>query len=143
MDTHKFFHDPVSDDIVPGYSAVISHPMCFLSMKQKLKNEEYANLDQICTGFFCVIDTFRGRLQTSLHELYDLQPTRINISFRGRKDVDRCTGLLLALSNIKGMKASNRAREKVSPEYYDTGTFYDPYNDDSLYAHLAISLTRK
>lgn len=31
---------------------------------------------------------------------------------------------------VKGMKAANRAREKVSPEFYDTNSFYDPYNDN-------------
>jgi bromodomain-containing protein 7/9 len=48
LDTHKIFYEPVTDEIAPGYSAVITNPMCFLTMKQKEKSGEYTNLDQIC-----------------------------------------------------------------------------------------------
>ncbi len=29
------------------------------------------------------------------------------------------------------MKAANRAREKVAPEFYDPNTFYDPFNENA------------
>lgn len=41
-----------------------------------------------------------------------------------------CVCFSMPCSHAKGMKAANRAREKVSPDYYDPNNFYDPYNDN-------------
>eukprot|EP01127_Copromyxa_protea_P013176 TRINITY_DN3517_c0_g1_i1.p1 TRINITY_DN3517_c0_g1~~TRINITY_DN3517_c0_g1_i1.p1 ORF type:complete len:367 (-),score=70.61 TRINITY_DN3517_c0_g1_i1:870-1970(-) len=38
LDVHSFFRNPVTDDIAPGYSSVVSHPMCFEDMKAKCES---------------------------------------------------------------------------------------------------------
>ncbi len=40
-DSDKFFEAPVKDEEAPGYSSVISRPMCFQVMRQKVRQREY------------------------------------------------------------------------------------------------------
>eukprot|EP01126_Amoeba_proteus_P042490 TRINITY_DN461_c0_g1_i16.p1 TRINITY_DN461_c0_g1~~TRINITY_DN461_c0_g1_i16.p1 ORF type:complete len:305 (-),score=67.37 TRINITY_DN461_c0_g1_i16:84-998(-) len=106
MDTYKFFHDPVTDEIAPGYSSVITTPMCFLTMKEKHKKEEYTNLDQIWDDFKLICDNCMKFNKSDT--IYHLEAERMLID---------------------GMKAANRAREKVGAQFYDPNKFYDPYGD--------------
>jgi hypothetical protein len=53
-DVKQVFYDPVTDDIAPGYSEVIKHPMDFYTMKAKLRNGEYKSLKE-----FQVIGPFK------------------------------------------------------------------------------------
>ena len=43
-DTNGFFAFPVTDNIAPGYSSVISTPMDFSAMQSKIENAEYQNV---------------------------------------------------------------------------------------------------
>lgn len=50
-DPHQFFAWPVTDDIAPGYSSIISQPMDFLSIRQKVDDNEYATLHEFGDDF--------------------------------------------------------------------------------------------
>lgn len=45
-DTQQFFAWPVTDQIAPGYSLVISQPMDLNSMKRNIENGSYNSLTQ-------------------------------------------------------------------------------------------------
>lgn len=50
-DPHQFFAWPVTDDIAPGYSSIISDPMDFLSIRQKVDENEYSTLQEFSDDF--------------------------------------------------------------------------------------------
>ncbi|XP_030383707.1 bromodomain-containing protein 7 [Scaptodrosophila lebanonensis] len=50
-DPHQFFAWPVTDDIAPGYSSIISKPMDFSTMRQKIDDHEYATLTEFSDDF--------------------------------------------------------------------------------------------
>ncbi|XP_064537287.1 bromodomain-containing protein 7 [Drosophila montana] len=50
-DPHQFFAWPVTDDIAPGYSSIISKPMDFSTMRQKIDDHEYAALSDFSDDF--------------------------------------------------------------------------------------------
>ncbi|XP_037957986.1 bromodomain-containing protein 7 [Teleopsis dalmanni] len=50
-DPHQFFAWPVTDDIAPGYSSIISKPMDFSTMRQKIDDNEYATLTEFTEDF--------------------------------------------------------------------------------------------
>lgn len=50
-DPHQFFAWPVTDDIAPGYSSIISEPMDFLSIRQKVDENEYSTLQEFSDDF--------------------------------------------------------------------------------------------
>ena len=50
-DPHQFFAWPVTDDIAPGYSSIISDPMDFLSIRQKVDENEYTTLQEFSDDF--------------------------------------------------------------------------------------------
>ncbi|EDV99112.1 GH13677 [Drosophila grimshawi] len=50
-DPHQFFAWPVTDDIAPGYSSIISKPMDFSTMRQKIDDHEYAALSEFSDDF--------------------------------------------------------------------------------------------
>lgn len=50
-DPHQFFAWPVTDDIAPGYSSIIGEPMDFLSIRQKVDENEYATLHEFADDF--------------------------------------------------------------------------------------------
>ncbi|XP_055375553.1 bromodomain-containing protein 7 [Condylostylus longicornis] len=50
-DPHQFFAWPVTDDIAPGYSSIIDQPMDFLTMRQKIENNEYSTLLEFTEDF--------------------------------------------------------------------------------------------
>lgn len=43
-DPQQFFAWPVTDNIAPGYSSIIAHPMDFSTMRQKIEENHYDNL---------------------------------------------------------------------------------------------------
>ena len=45
-DTQQFFAWPVTDQIAPGYSLVIGHPMDLNTMKRNIENNVYTTLPQ-------------------------------------------------------------------------------------------------
>ncbi|KAF2345655.1 Protein of unknown function DUF3512 [Trinorchestia longiramus] len=45
-DTNQFFLEPVTDVIAPGYSSIISEPMCFVTMRGKIEQGAYASLKE-------------------------------------------------------------------------------------------------
>lgn len=45
-DPQQFFAWPVSDIIAPGYSSIISDPMDFSTMRKKIENKEYNNVNE-------------------------------------------------------------------------------------------------
>lgn len=45
-DTQQFFAWPVTDQIAPGYSLVISQPMDLNSMKRNIESNSYTSLTQ-------------------------------------------------------------------------------------------------
>ncbi|XP_057710730.1 bromodomain-containing protein 7 isoform X2 [Corythoichthys intestinalis] len=50
-DPSAFFTFPVTDLIAPGYSIIIKHPMDFSTMKDKVKKQYYASLDELKADF--------------------------------------------------------------------------------------------
>ncbi|XP_017069932.1 LOW QUALITY PROTEIN: bromodomain-containing protein 7 [Drosophila eugracilis] len=50
-DPHQFFAWPVTDDMAPGYSSIISRPMDFSTMRQKIDDHEYAALTEFSDDF--------------------------------------------------------------------------------------------
>jgi bromodomain-containing protein 7 len=50
-DPHQFFAWPVTDDIAPGYSAIITKPMDFSSIRQKIEENEYQLLPDFIGDF--------------------------------------------------------------------------------------------
>lgn len=50
-DPHQFFAWPVTDDIAPGYSSIITKPMDFSTMRQKIEDNEYSTLQEFIDDF--------------------------------------------------------------------------------------------
>lgn len=50
-DPHQFFAWPVTDDIAPGYSAIITRPMDFSTIRQKNEENKYATLQEFSDDF--------------------------------------------------------------------------------------------
>lgn len=50
-DPHQFFAWPVTDDMAPGYSSIISRPMDFSTMRQKIDDHEYTALTEFTDDF--------------------------------------------------------------------------------------------
>lgn len=50
-DPQQFFAWPVTDNIAPGYSAIITSPMDFSTMRQKVEDNLYANLNEFIDDF--------------------------------------------------------------------------------------------
>ncbi|BDA45471.1 probable Bromodomain-containing protein 9 at N-terminal half [Coccomyxa sp. Obi] len=46
-DTHGYFRDPVTDELAPGYSAVIKRPMDFKTMTARFEKGEYKDWDTL------------------------------------------------------------------------------------------------
>lgn len=44
-DPQNFFAWPVTDNIAPGYSSIITNPMDFSTMRQKIEENQYSHLD--------------------------------------------------------------------------------------------------
>lgn len=55
-DPHQFFAWPVTDDIAPGYSSIIGEPMDFLSIRQKVDDNEYGTLHEFADDFRLMCD---------------------------------------------------------------------------------------
>uniref|UniRef100_U5EPR5 Putative irf-2-binding protein celtix-1 n=1 Tax=Corethrella appendiculata TaxID=1370023 RepID=U5EPR5_9DIPT len=50
-DPHQFFAWPVTDDIAPGYSTIITKPMDFSTIRQKIDDNEYTTLNEFSDDF--------------------------------------------------------------------------------------------
>lgn len=50
-DPHQFFTWPVTDDIAPGYSSIITNPMDFLTIRQKVDENLYSSLQEFGDDF--------------------------------------------------------------------------------------------
>ncbi|KAK4877795.1 hypothetical protein RN001_010301 [Aquatica leii] len=50
-DPQQFFAWPVTDNIAPGYSAIITHPMDFCTMRQKVDDNQYKDLQDFMSDF--------------------------------------------------------------------------------------------
>lgn len=50
-DPHQFFAWPVTDDIAPGYSSIITKPMDFSTMRQKIEDNDYTTLVEFSEDF--------------------------------------------------------------------------------------------
>jgi bromodomain-containing protein 7/9 len=50
-DPHQFFAWPVTDDIAPGYSAIITKPMDFSTIRQKIEENKYSTLMEFSDDF--------------------------------------------------------------------------------------------
>lgn len=55
-DPHQFFAWPVTDEIAPGYFSIISDPMDFLSIRQKVDDNEYTTLQEFIDDFRLMCD---------------------------------------------------------------------------------------
>lgn len=69
-DPHQFFAWPVTDDIAPGYSSIISDPMDFLSIRQKVDDNEYGTLQEFADDFnlMCVNAIKYNHAETVYHK---------------------------------------------------------------------------
>ena len=50
-DPEVIFAEPVTDEIAPGYSALIKHPMDLSTMATKLSNHAYSSVDEFRSDF--------------------------------------------------------------------------------------------
>ncbi|XP_055642002.1 bromodomain-containing protein 7 [Toxorhynchites rutilus septentrionalis] len=50
-DPHQFFAWPVTDDIAPGYSTIITKPMDFSTIRQKIDDNEYTSVTEFSDDF--------------------------------------------------------------------------------------------
>lgn len=50
-DPHQFFAWPVTDDIAPGYSSIITRPMDFSTIRQKIDDNEYTSVSEFSEDF--------------------------------------------------------------------------------------------
>lgn len=50
-DPHQFFAWPVTDDIAPGYSTIITRPMDFSTIRQKIDDNEYTSVSEFSDDF--------------------------------------------------------------------------------------------
>lgn len=50
-DPHQFFAWPVTDDIAPGYSSIITKPMDFSTIRQKIDDNLYVTLNEFSDDF--------------------------------------------------------------------------------------------
>lgn len=50
-DKEGFFQFPVTDQIAPGYSTIIAHPMDFSTMKRKITQDDYSNILEFRSDF--------------------------------------------------------------------------------------------
>ncbi|XP_008550273.1 bromodomain-containing protein 7 isoform X1 [Microplitis demolitor] len=55
-DPQQFFAWPVTDNIAPGYSSIIKNPMDFSSIKQKIDDNNYQNLNEFIDDFKLMCD---------------------------------------------------------------------------------------
>lgn len=55
-DPHQFFAWPVTDDIAPGYSSIITKPMDFSTIRQKIEENEYPILTDFVDDFRLMCD---------------------------------------------------------------------------------------
>lgn len=55
-DPHQFFAWPVTDDIAPGYSKIITKPMDFSTIRQKIDDNEYSTLTEFTHDFRLMCD---------------------------------------------------------------------------------------
>ncbi|KAI5187148.1 hypothetical protein NEHOM01_1964 [Nematocida homosporus] len=85
-DTHQFFHEAVTDEIAPGYSAIISKPQCLHGITAKVKYLQYKSYQEVVQDLQLMInnayryngrDSFIGkeakRLQQILNQ-WQIQP---------------------------------------------------------------------
>lgn len=55
-DPHQFFAWPVTDEIAPNYSSIISKPMDFSTIRQKIDENEYKSIDEFTEDFRLMCD---------------------------------------------------------------------------------------
>ncbi|KAG8036576.1 hypothetical protein G9C98_003898 [Cotesia typhae] len=55
-DPQQFFAWPVTDNIAPGYSSIIKNPMDFSTIKQKIDDNNYQNLNEFIDDFKLMCD---------------------------------------------------------------------------------------
>lgn len=55
-DPQQFFAWPVTDSIAPGYSQIITNPMDFSTIKQKIDDNNYQNLNEFVDDFKLMCD---------------------------------------------------------------------------------------
>ncbi|KAG5680412.1 hypothetical protein PVAND_009920 [Polypedilum vanderplanki] len=55
-DPHQFFAWPVTDDIAPGYSSIITRPMDFSTIRQKNEENKYTTLQEFSEDFQLMCD---------------------------------------------------------------------------------------
>lgn len=55
-DPKKYFELPVSDELAPGYSSIILKPMDFLTMRQKIDDNQYTSLTEFIDDFKLMCD---------------------------------------------------------------------------------------
>lgn len=55
-DPHQFFAWPVTDEIAPGYSSIISNPMDFFTIRQKVEENQYTSLQEFGDDFRLMCD---------------------------------------------------------------------------------------
>lgn len=55
-DPQQFFAWPVTDSIAPGYSQIITNPMDFSTIKQKIDDNSYQNLNEFVEDFKLMCD---------------------------------------------------------------------------------------
>jgi len=59
-DNQSFFAWPVTDNIAPNYSVIISQPMDFSTMRQKIEDVAYTNFHNfcVCLNFLLMVSSY-------------------------------------------------------------------------------------
>lgn len=103
-DQHKFFEWPVSDEIAPGYSTIITRPMDFLTMRQKIDDNQYASLTEFSEDFKLMCDNAM---------LYNNSET---VYYKCAKKLLQLGQKTLSPENLMRLKTLRTEIEVLSPE---------------------------
>ena len=50
------FRDPVTDDLVPGYSVIVKNPMDFTTMRKRFTERQYLSWEQLLEDMMLMFD---------------------------------------------------------------------------------------
>ena len=56
QDRQELFRDPVTDDLAPGYSAIVKNPMDFTTMRKKFTERQYLSWEQLLEDMMLMFD---------------------------------------------------------------------------------------
>ena len=110
LDRTGVFHYPVTEDIAPGYFAVIARPMDFVTLRARVKNNDYPHYYQFCVD---VETMYRNALQYNppASEIHQMASRMLE---QARRIMNRIRGLSPNAGFVKPKKIRNVSVNKAS-----------------------------